>query len=114
MVNYHFKNELIRSGFKTYLSAVKDSDYNFLPDEIIEKIMKYVNENNILIISNLSLPKDRYIYYGYRNKNCKYCKCGVSDTKATPCPLKYLDPKYPEYINNDDRRMKLIEKIKSK
>ena len=89
MVNYHFKNELIRSGFKTYLSAVKDCDYNFLPDEIIEKIMKYVNENNILIISNLILVKDRY----YRDKNCKYCKCEVSDKIATPCPLKYLNQK---------------------
>lgn len=112
MVNYQFKNELIRSGFKTYMSVVKDCDYNFLPDEIIEKIMKYVNQPNILIISNMNFIKEED--YRYYSKKCKYCKCEMSDTKATPCPLKYLNPKYPEYIEDDIKRMKFIEKIKSK
>mgnify|MGYP001239546504 CR=1 FL=1 len=94
MVNYHFKNELIRSGFKTYLSAVKNCDYNFLPDEIIEKIMKYVNENNILIISsaNIILASStpcnrRETRRKYSTDNCKYCHSEVSHTKATPCPI---------------------------
>ena len=116
MVNYHFKNELIRNGFKTYLSIVNDSDYNLLPDEIIEKIMKYVNESNMIIISNMNLSTKYDFELSQRNrhrKDCIHCLCSVRHSYSKPCPLVYLNPKSPQYITNKYKRIELINKIKS-
>ena len=38
----------------------------------------------------------------------------IKDNYSHPCPIKYLNPKYPDYIKDSKKRKILIEKIKSK
>jgi len=112
-----YKLDLISRGFKSYLSCNKNSDYEILPDDIIELIMKMVNKPNLNIINNISIFKcninwDRQWFY---SRMCMYCNTPYcKHTNNKPCPMKYLDPKYPTYIKDKNKRMKLIKKIKSK
>ena len=112
-----YKLDLITRGFKTYLSGNRYSDYDILPDEIIELIMKMVNKPNLNIIKNIEIFKyniDWTIEWGL-SRLCMYCNTAhCKDTNNKPCPMKYLDPKYPTYIKDKNKRMKLIKKIKSK
>tara|TARA_B100001093_G_scaffold435432_1_gene433365 strand:- start:174 stop:815 length:642 start_codon:yes stop_codon:yes gene_type:complete len=112
-----YKLDLISRGFKTYLSGNRYSDYEILPDEIIELIMKMVNKPNLNIIINISIFKCNINWdrQWFNSRTCMYCNTPYcKHTNNKPCPMKYLDPKYPTYIKDKNKRMKLIKKIKSK
>ena len=100
----------MKNGDKSYL-------YDVLDDDLIEKIIKMVNKPNLLIIDNLkfyNIPWTIERNDG-RLKTCNICKTkGLSDCKSNPCPVKYIDPKYPDYIKDKEKRMLFIEKIKYK